>query len=262
MGALLATAALTACDMMKQDLDDCPTGLYLQFKYDYNLQRADMFNDHVGAVDVLVFDEQGKFVKTQSEENTANYAPLADPNYRMHMDLDPGKYKFIVLAGQDSYADQLARQRAHFTRTLPAVGEDMSKLDIRLDTQSGDVLLVDNHQAPLDTLWHGMETTPVEVFAEKPTYHTISLMRDTKQITVSLRELDDPTLMDIDDYTLEIRDRNTHLLWDNTVDETDWASYSRYATATPISCGTTRWTRPTGPAIRPTPPGTLKTSPR
>lgn len=55
-------------------------------------------------------------------------------------------------------------------------------------------------------------------------------MRDTKQITVSLRELDDPTLMDIDDYTLEIRDRNTHLLWDNTVDETDWASYTPYAT--------------------------------
>ena len=230
MGALVMSAALTACDMMKEDREDCPTGLYLQFKYDYNLQRADMFNDHVGAVDVLVFDEQGKFIKTQSEENTANFAPLADPNYRMHMDLDPGKYKFIVLAGQDSYADQLARQRAHFTRTLPAAGDDMSKLDIRLDTQTGNVLVVDNMDAPLDTLWHGMETTPVEVFAEKPTYHTISLMRDTKQITVSLRELDDPTLMDIDDYTLEIRDRNTHLLWDNTVDEADWASYTPYAT--------------------------------
>lgn len=230
MVTLLVTASLTACDMMKEDREDCPTGLYLRFKYDYNLQRADMFNDHVGAVDVLVFDEQGRFVKTQSEENTPQYAPLADPNYRMHMDLEPGKYQFIVLAGQDSYANQLSRQRAHFTRELPAAGEDMSQLDIRLDTQSGDVLTVDNMGAPLDTLWHGMETTPVEVFAEKPTYHTISLMRDTKQITVSLRELDDPSMMDIDDYALEIRDRNTHLLWDNSVDEAQWAVYTPYAT--------------------------------
>ena len=53
--AVMAMASLASCDMMKQDLEDCPYGLYLQFKYDYNLQRADMFNDHVGAVDVYVF---------------------------------------------------------------------------------------------------------------------------------------------------------------------------------------------------------------
>ena len=230
MVALLATVALTSCDMMKDDRDDCPYGLYLQFVYDYNLQRADMFNDHCGAVDVYVFDENGKFVKTQSEENTASSAPLADPTYRMHMDLDPGKYQFIVLAGQDSYSDQLARNRAHFIRETPSVGEDMTSLNIRLDTQSGSVLVVDNLDAPLDTLWHGMETTPVEVYAEKPTYETIYLTRDTKQIHVSLRELDDPTTMDIDNYEMRIYDRNAHLLWNNDVDETDWVEYSPYVT--------------------------------
>ena len=35
--AVMATASLASCDMMKQDLEDCPYGLYLQFKYDYNL---------------------------------------------------------------------------------------------------------------------------------------------------------------------------------------------------------------------------------
>ncbi len=230
MATLLATVMLASCDMMKDDRDDCPYGLYLQFKYDYNLQRADMFNDHCGAVDVYAFDEQGKFVKTQSEENTATTAPLADPNYHMHMDLQPGKYQLIVLAGQDSYSDQLARQRAHFVRQQLSVGDDITALSIKLDTQSGDILTVDHQGDPLDTLWHGMETTPIEVYAEKPTYHTISLVRDTKQIHVSLRELDDPTTMDIDDYDLRIVDSNAHLQWNNEVDETDQVQYTPYVT--------------------------------
>ncbi len=226
----VVVTGFTSCGMMKDDLSDCPYGLYLQFKYDYNLQHADMFNDHCGAVDVYVFDEQGKFVKTQSEENTALDAPLADPNYRMHMDLAPGKYQLLVLAGQDSYSDQLASQRAHFVREQLSAGDDMSSLAIKLDTQSGDILTVDPKGEPLDTLWHGMETTPIEVFDQKPTYHTVSLVRDTKQITVSLREIDDPTTMDIDRYSMLIYDHNSHILWDNSLDETNEVVYKPQAT--------------------------------
>ena len=64
-GLTAACAMTTSCSMMQDDLDDCPTGLYLSFKYDYNLQRADMFNDHVGAVTVYVFDEEGRYVTKQ-----------------------------------------------------------------------------------------------------------------------------------------------------------------------------------------------------
>ncbi len=226
----IAALCLTACDMMTDDRDDCPYGLYLQFVYDYNLQRADMFNDHCGAVDVYVFDEDGNYVTMQSEQNNGSVSPLADPNYRMHLDLPTGNYQLIVLAGQDAYSDQMARDRAHFVREVPTTGESMTKLNIRLDTQSGDVLVVDNMSAPLDTLWHGMETTPIAVSKEKPTYHKVSLTRDTKQIHVSLRELDDPTLMDIDNYEMRIYDRNSHLLWNNDVDEAEWVVYSPYAT--------------------------------
>ncbi len=46
----LASLATASCSMMHEDLDDCPTGLYVRFIYDYNTQRADMFKDHVGHV--------------------------------------------------------------------------------------------------------------------------------------------------------------------------------------------------------------------
>lgn len=230
----LAALSFTSCDMMKEDRDDCPMGLYLQFRYEYNLQRADMFNDHVGAVDVYVFDEQGKFVKMQSEENTASAQPLKDPNYRMHMeDLQPGKYQLITLAGQDAYSAQMARSRAHFVRGSIKPGDDKTALDIRLDTKTGDMIYVDNMGAPLDTLWHSMEMTPVEVFAEKPSYGTVYLMRDTKKINVTLYELDTPTEMDIKNYDLAIYDRNSHLLWDNSVDEQDYVANNSWMRYTP-----------------------------
>lgn len=224
--ALMMSATFSSCDMMEEDMDDCPSGLYLTFKYDYNLQRADMFNDHVGSVTVYIFDEQGKLVKTQEESNVGASAPLKSPSYAMHVtDLAPGKYQFIALAGQRPYADMMADSRARFVRTDMPDRADMTQLGIQLDrtqTAAGMYDIV-NNSLPLDTLWHGMLTTPVEVYSTsiyKPTYATIPLVRDTKKINVTLREIDDPTLMDINKYDMTITDRNSTLLWDNSVDET------------------------------------------
>ena len=62
---------LTACEYIHEDLEPCPMGLDLTFRYDYNLQRADMFSDHVGGVTVYLFDENGNYLMQQSESNTA-----------------------------------------------------------------------------------------------------------------------------------------------------------------------------------------------
>ena len=59
---VVVAALLAGCDMMKEDRSDCPTGLYVNFVYDYNTQRADMFKDHVGSVTLYVFDEADKLV--------------------------------------------------------------------------------------------------------------------------------------------------------------------------------------------------------
>lgn len=233
-GLLMAAALLSSCDMMHEDRDDCPTGLYVTFKYDYNLQCADMFNDHVGSVTLYVFDGQGRFVKTQEESNAGADMPLRDPGYRMHVTgLQPGQYKFIALAGQKPYADMLVSQRAKFVRRDMTAGSGMTDLDVLLDhvkRTDGDRYDVVNNALPLDTLWHGIEADPVTVYDTKPTYDTISLVRDTKKINITLRELDDPTEMDISNYEFRIEDRNAHILYDNSLDETDRLVYTPYAT--------------------------------
>lgn len=222
--AMMAALAVSSCDMMTEDRSDCPEGLYLSFTYNYNLERADMFGAHVGAVDVYVFDEDGKYVTKQSAANNGSDRPLAAPLYSMHIDLEPGRYKFIVLAGQKSYAEQMEGAGPRFVRTEPQPGDDMTAVAVTLETrqrattEGGDVLYVDNKGLPLDTLWHGMETQAVEVMAEEPTYHSISLTRDTKKITISMRELEEPYTIDPDDYDMMIIDHNARLKWDNSVD--------------------------------------------
>lgn len=233
--AVMALAAVTSCSMMHQDLSDCPVGLYLTLKYDYNLQRANMFSDHVGEVTVYVYDEQGNFVTKQTETNTEGYAPLKSPIYSMHMKLPEGKYKFIVLAGQKSYESMMAAPGAKFVRNEPQPGDPMENLWVELghtplEGEQEGLFEVKNEGLPLDTIWHGMLTEPVEVFEASPTYDTISLVRNTKHINITIREMADPTKMDIADYELKITDSNAKLRWDNTVDETDRLVYKPYRT--------------------------------
>lgn len=229
--AIATLLTVASCDMWHTDTDDCPTGIYVKFKYDYNLQRADMFNDHVGAVTLYVYDENGNFVKKFEEANSLSALPLKNVDYKMHItDLQPGKYQFIALAGQNAYADQLNTQRAKFVRTEPAVGDKMEKLEVNLDkVQRNGYYIIDNHNLPLDTLWHGKTDALVEYSATRPNYTTVSLVRDTKKINVTLRELNDPTTMDVNDYSFIIQDHNSRILCDNSLDETNQVIYTPHA---------------------------------
>ncbi len=234
MAAAMTLLVVTSChDYWHQDYSDCPNGVYVKFKYDYNLQRADMFPDHVGQVTLYVFDENGSFVTSQTETNSALSSPLKDPNYVMHIEnLPAGKYQFLALTGQNAYVDQLQTNRAKFVRTEPsAKSDDIHKLEVNLEHENrGDYDEVVNQSLPLDTLWHGMLTSGVEVSASKPAYATIPLIRDTKKINVTLRELDDPTTMDVNDYSMTITDHNARILWDNSLDESRTLVYTPHAT--------------------------------
>lgn len=233
--AVAVLTSVTSCSMMHQDLSDCPVGLYLTLKYDYNLQRANMFGDHVGDVTVYVYDEHGNYVTKQTVTNTEGYAPLKEPGYSMHMDLPEGKYKFLVMAGQKSYESMMAAPGAKFVRNEPQPGDPMENFSVELEHSpiEGDAegrFEVNNEGLPLDTIWHGLETDVIEVFEARPTYDTISLVRNTKHINITLREMADPTTMDIADYDIQIEASNAKLNWDNSVDATDRLVYKPYRT--------------------------------
>lgn len=221
--ALLAAGGAASCGWLHDDLEPCPTGLELCFRYDYNLQRADMFGDHVRSVTAYVFDEAGRLVVKRTESG----APLAADGYRMRLDLAPGRYRYVALAGQKPVADMGGDGRAAFRLTEPAEGEAKEKLALALDLDADG--RVPHKGMPLDTLWHGMRATDVEVLADRFTTDTVPLVRDTKQITVSLRDIDHPEAVDVADFDFRILDRNALLRWDNSVDESLAVTYTPHA---------------------------------
>ncbi len=228
---VLTLGVLTGCDMMTEDYDDCPMGLYLSFKYDYNLERSDIFKGNVGSVTVYAYDTSDNLVRTYDVKASELSLPFVGSEYwTLHInDLPEGNYRFTVLAQQAPYSETSSSSRAHFARKNVSSGDSRTSLEVDLDrVASGDYYLIDNHGLPLDTLWHGIENNYVEVYAEKPTYDTISLVRDTKQIHVAIREIDDPTTMDIANFGMTISDHNSVILYDNSLNESDLVVYTPY----------------------------------
>ena len=228
----LAGTTLSACtDWMYDDRSGCEHGVWLNFKYDYNLQRADMI-DHVGSVGVFVYDEEGSFVTSYIEPNLRSAQP------GVYLDLPEGNYRFLAVAQQRAFDELQGGPGANFTWSAPDAGDGMDDFSISLAHQDiGNHLAVVNHDnLPLDTLWHAVSNEPLYVPSEGYAYDTLSLMRDTKSISVSLREIDQPETMDVADYDFFIYHRDLTMAYNHTTHDLEipadayTAVYTPYAT--------------------------------
>lgn len=260
---LTAAAGLSSCTMIQDDTDYCPNGLYVRFVYDYNLQYADMFKDQVGHITLYVYDEQGHKVAERSVSNTSKEKPLKTYGYTMHFDpaeLGAGKYRLVAIGMQRDWHEALATKGAKMRR--PSNHSHFSDLVLSLDhpelpDPTTGYHHVDHQNAPLDTLWHtlkvmadaptdGMnvpslkatsapfspyplEEQYVTVVANRATYATVSLIRDTKHINLTLRQIDDPADIDANDYEVSIVDDNSTVGHDNEIIPCHKLRYSPYA---------------------------------
>ncbi len=221
--ALVSLAMLSSCNMMKEDEDLTNCGLFVTFKYDYNLQRSDMFGDHVGGVTLYVFDSDGRFVRSYENNNIPSMGMMLDGEYTHAMqilDLPEGKYRFIALANQKSYDATLTTPGAKYRRAALATGDENEKLTVTLDREAsvGGANPMVNNDAPMDTLWHGMTgTEAIQVKNNGKSVAHISMVRDTKMLTVSLHNLDEDKRADMDteDFEFFIVDNNGRLAYNN-----------------------------------------------
>ena len=305
--AVLAALALSSCDMMTEDLDDCPTGLYVTFVYDYNIQRADMLKDHVGGLTLYVYDESDRLVasKSMGEGQLSRYGSYI---HFTEQELAPDHtYRLMAIAQQH---ETLPAIGAKYRLTGNTVGADWHQFFIDLDhdakttnirgaryeerlrvgeqrsgmqgTRSAynDYYYVSN-VAPLDTLWHTLTTiispadeqpmqlnpamlTPakceyswqrdgsirtngqekVSLVSGEPTYATVALIRDTKQLNITLRAVNDnaaDNMVKDEDYTVEIIDNNSQLDCENNLSNpADTLVYTPYRQWTTTFVGTSQ----------------------
>ena len=250
--AMLGAVALAgaSCTMIEDDMKDCPTGLYVRFVYDYNTVRADLFKDHVGHVTLYVYDEAGNMVARKSVSNSDGDSPLSSYGYSIHFaegELRPGKYRLQAVAMKKDWDDALGAAGAKYRRTEPDRAEDLT---ITLDHASTadpatGLHSVEHRGAPLDTLWHTLKVMsyeptdgtavpdihvskapysiyPVEeqyvtVEANRATHSTVSLIRDTKHLNITLRQLELPANVNHSDYEVTITDNNAAVGHDNSL---------------------------------------------
>ena len=261
--AALAALAMVSCDMMTEDRDDCPTGLYVNFVYDYNIQRADMFKDHVGGLTLYVYDESERLVasKTVAGSLLSKYGSYI---HFTEEELAPDHtYRLMAVALQKDWQQALATPGPKYRQKGNAIGDQWQQFFVTLDhqsaanarsnvaTQAAPMAPYAAISQPLDTLWHTLTTvttpadsmpltmlppmlTPakctyswqrdgsvktngqetVRLVKDEPTYATLSLIRDTKQLNITLRALnDDPADNQVNDrdYTVEIIDNNAQV---------------------------------------------------
>ena len=263
----LTGMAATSCSMVEEDRADCPTGLFIRFVYDYNTMRADMFKDHVGHVQVYIFDENGNLAAQRSVSNTDLDAPLSHYGYTMHFtpeELPAGRsYRIQAVAMQRDWNEALMTLGAKYRHSAPADAHSESMI-ISLDHNTATITGTQQHAvsaaAPLDTLWHTLkviahdpvdnaivpdidrtakpysiypiEDQMVRLEKEHATYATVSLIRDTKHLNLTLRHVDDPETVYATDYEVKIIDNNAHLKHDNSVMTMDSLRYTPYASWT------------------------------
>ena len=197
--AVLAAVCCTACGSVFDDEGDCDPRYFVRFVYDMNMLRTDAFATQVSSVDLYVFDaETGAYVTHRSDKGEA----LASGNYRMSLDLKPGKYEFVAWCGLADNDDDF---------TVPqsiSKPEDLKCTMARSRDAAGAY-----SSRNLHALFHG------SLAAELPNkegehVYTVKLTKDTNNINLSLNHTSGP--LDPDRFEVTMTDENGLMACDNS----------------------------------------------
>lgn len=240
----MGAALMMSCDnkLVFETEGDCEDVVLVSLKYDYNIQRADMRKDHVGWTRVMALDESGTLVAEKTVANNASSSPIRDNDFCVEFrGLQPGRYHFMAMAMQRPYDELASRPKARFRAEFPKTGEKIEKLKVMLDRQATATaegyFPVDAPKEGLDTLWLGFDPSrsvtvlPVEQQVGRVLRDTVSLMRETKYLHLTLHNVEENLKAEIWDsqYRVRIVDNNGTLGYDSTVLADDVLEYTPFA---------------------------------
>lgn len=212
--SIAAITGFTSCDsVIYDDLEECRQGVELRFVYDYNMEFANAFPSQVDCLTVFFYDEEGNYITTRTE----NSEVLHDENYRMVMDLEPGKYHVIAYGGM--YCDS-----SSFEWTSDPESTPMENLQTRLKPSC----LTSPVGTNLHPLFYGVLELDVEkdLFAYQPA--TVYMMKDTNNLRIVLQQNNgEPVNNQLFDFS--ITDDNTLMAWNNDVIPTQPVTYEPWA---------------------------------
>lgn len=195
----LCGGTLQSCHAIYDDLDPCPQGVRLRFVYTYNMEFANAFPSQVDCLTLLVYDDNGVFVDSFTETSGV----LADENWRMTIDLAPGKYRLQAWGG-------LADSNASFHFSSEPNSTPMQNLQVAMDADC----MTSPSGTQLHPLFYGSLAVEIPTESTDYTEATVEMMKDTNNIRILLQNLSGEPA-DGDDFVFTITDDNTLLSYDN-----------------------------------------------
>ena len=212
---------LTACSLMKEDRSDCPdcrNPLHIKLRYDYNIQRANMFGDHVEEATVYVVDASNNTViDYQTARNSAVSKPLHDPMFAFNFEgLKAGNYR--LFATGRSAAD------ATIGLATPSVSESIDKLKFSLPVAESAV-----GTQRLDTIWNTLHPVDIIVPESEAIEATVGLMRLTNDLNVIVFRRDNPRDNGHERYDVNVTDEYSQLGYDNEPASISSVTYQPFA---------------------------------
>lgn len=202
--ALAGVVVLHSCERIFEYEGDCSVNYLVDFSYDMNMKYADAFAKESGKVMLYAFDQEGYLVWQKTEEG----ACLAEEDYAMSLDLQPGVYDLVAWSFCDMAADcfSLPVTKSTFTK------EDLV-CELNRKTDDAGKAYSDRH---LGSLLHGC-IEDLEVGETEGTYVSrMQMTKNTNQIRVVLQNLSG-AVMNKDAFRFYITESNGLMAHDNSL---------------------------------------------
>lgn len=223
---------IAACDsVLEYDEGDCSIEYCVKFKYDYNMKKEDTFAKEVKNITLYAFDDNNNLVYQKSESGDM----LAEEDYAMSLDVEPGDYHIIAWAGlnDDSYAVPLLTPKSSKINDLNVKLLRKSSEDLSRAGSEKDKFIVDQK---LSTLWHGELTQSTFTRSGRQRFTEVSLVKNTNNIRVALVQViknQDAIVtraLNKDELKFSIYDNNGYMNYDNSLLDDDMLTYKPFTT--------------------------------
>ncbi len=206
LSGIVGMAFLASCDSVIYEPEgDCEPVHRILFTYDHNLKFADAFPAEVPSVNLYIFDEAGKLVRTVSETVPTERAK----EYAIELrDMPPGKYDLLAWCG--------VKDSEHFT--VNHTSEPDPKLEHHTCRIEREIDEEDAHHIRQDIgrLYHGT-LKGVDMTQDEGTYeHTVELMKNTNVVRVVLQHISGSPI-DKDDFEFTITEQNGLMAATNSI---------------------------------------------
>ena len=218
--AALFLFGIASCDMMHDDLDDCPSGVSIKLEVTMDVEyggkySAQSFADDLNNITLWVFDQNGTYINKYTETGEV----LKKNNNTMNLPIEPGKYKMVVWTGIEDVNYEVPGMTSGVST--------MSDLTVRVARDNS------NRQGnKLPPLWHG-RIEDAEVKKSEYTHLLMELTKNTNTIITVLHDHSGNSL-NSDDYTFEIIADNGYMDYDNQLLPDAQINYDAYLVETAL----------------------------